>query len=127
MLLTVKTSKMAKGVFVIAPVGSINSDTYGILEKETEKVLKKAPHKVILDMEGVDYISSMGLRVVLSTLKALKNINGDLAIVKLQPQIKKVFDIVNAMPSMRIFESMEEMDRYLDTMQKKALAAEDEE
>ena len=126
MLLTVKTSKMGKGVFVVAPVGSINSDTYGILEKETHKVLKKSPHKVILDMEGVDYISSMGLRVVLSTLKSLKNTNGDLVIVKLQPQIKKVFDIVNAMPSMRIFESMEEMDRYLDTMQKKARADEEE-
>ena len=127
MPLTVKTSKMATGVFVVAPIGSINSDTYGILEKETHKILKKSPHKVILDMEGVDYISSMGLRVVLSALKALKNTNGDLALVKLQPQIKKVFDIVNAMPSMRIFESMEEMDRYLDVMQKKALTDEDEE
>jgi anti-anti-sigma factor len=127
MSLTVNTSKMAKGVFVITPVGSINTDTYGVLEKETQKVLKKGPQKIILDMVGVEYISSMGLRVVLSTLKALKNENGELALVNLQPQIQKVFDIVNAMPSMRIFESMEEMDRYLDTMQKKALAGEDEE
>ncbi len=127
MSLTVTTSKMAKGVFVIKPEGSINTDTYDVLEKETQKVLKKGPQKIILDMVGVEYISSMGLRVVLSTLKALKNENGELALVNLQPQIQKVFDIVNAMPSMRIFESMEEMDRYLDAMQKKALAGEDEE
>lgn len=126
MPLTVKSSKIAKGVFVISPAGSINTDTSAILEKETRRIVKKSPQKIILDMAEVEYISSMGLRVVLSTLKALKKIDGELSLVKLQPQIKKVFDIINAMPSMRIFESMEEMDRYLDAMQKKSLSEEDE-
>ena len=56
----------------------------------------------------------------------MKNIDGDLMMVNLQPQIKKVFEIVNAMPSMRIFESVAEMDRYLDVMQQKALSEDEE-
>jgi hypothetical protein len=40
--------------------------------------------------------------------------------MNLQPQIKKVFDIINAFPSMQIFASIEELDEYLDAMQKKA-------
>jgi hypothetical protein len=39
--------------------------------------------------------------------------------MNLQPQIKKVFDIINALPSMQIFASIEELDEYLDAMQKK--------
>jgi hypothetical protein len=38
--------------------------------------------------------------------------------MNLQPQIKKVFDILNALPTMQVFASIEEMDRYLDAMQK---------
>ena len=127
MSLTVRTSKKTKSVFVIAPVGSINSDTYDILEKETRQVLKKSPQQIILDMAGVDYMSSMGIRVVLSTIKALKDIHGDLMLVNLQPQIKKVFEIVNALPSIQIFESIAEMDKYLDAMQRKVLAGEKDE
>ncbi|MGD2270109.1 MAG: hypothetical protein PVI06_06895 [Desulfobacterales bacterium] len=40
--------------------------------------------------------------------------------MNLQPQIKKVFDIINALPSMQIFASIEELDEYLDAIQKKA-------
>jgi anti-anti-sigma factor len=122
MPLKIKTDKTAKGVYVIAPVGPINYDTYDILEKETQRIIKKSPQKVVLDMAGVDYMSSMGVRVILAALKALKNIKGDLVLVNLQPQIKKVFEIINALPSMKIFENMAEMDRYLDAMQRKALS-----
>jgi len=126
MPLKIKTDKTAKGIYVIAPVGPINYDTYAILEKETQRIIKKSPQKVVLNMAGVDYMSSMGVRVVLASLKALKNIQGDLVLVNLQPQIKKVFEIINALPSMQIFESMAEMDRYLDAMQRKAVAGEED-
>ena len=38
----------------------------------------------------------------------------------LQPQIKKVFDILNALPSLQVFASVAELDSYLDAMQKTA-------
>ena len=37
----------------------------------------------------------------------------------LRPQIKKVFDIMNALPSMNVFASEEEADSYLAEMQKR--------
>ncbi len=126
MTLTVKTSKKTKGVYVIAPTGSINSDTYGVLEKETQRMVKKSPQQIILDMAGVGYLSSMGVRVILATMKALQNNGGKLVLVNLQPQIKKVLDIVNALPSLRIFENLAELDQYLDVMQRKAVTGEDE-
>ena len=39
--------------------------------------------------------------------------------VNLQPQIKKVFDIVKALPEQQIFTSIEEMDNYLKEIQRK--------
>jgi hypothetical protein len=37
-----------------------------------------------------------------------------------QPQIVKVFEIVKALPDLRVFETDEEMDGYLRTMQDKS-------
>jgi len=36
----------------------------------------------------------------------------------LKPQIRKIFDILKALPVESVFESMQEVDNYLDAMQK---------
>jgi len=33
--------------------------------------------------------------------------------------VKKVFEIINALPTLNVFSSIKELDRYLDLMQKK--------
>jgi len=70
-------------------------------------------------MAEVNYLSSAGIRVILKTKKMLAAYNGKLVFMNLQPQIKKVFEIINALPSMRVFKDLNEMDDYLDRMQRK--------
>jgi len=36
-----------------------------------------------------------------------------------QPQIRKVFDIINALPFLNVFSSIKEIDDYLDKMKRK--------
>jgi len=117
MSLKVMVLKKEEGVFVISPIGSVDSDTYLVLEKETEAVLAKHPKVVIFDMRGVNYISSSGLGVVFKTKKALKQDQGKLYLVNLTPPVKKVFDVVNALPEQDVFASVEELDNYLDKIQ----------
>ena len=45
--------------------------------------------------------------------------------MNLQPQIRKVFDIVSALPTMQVFKNIEELDEYLDVMQKKVKSGAD--
>ena len=52
-------------------------------------------------------------------LKAMKATNGRIVFMNLQPQIKKVFDILKAIPTSAVFANIQELDRYLDSMQKK--------
>ena len=105
---------------VISPIGAIDASTYTILEDKVEDVLREAPDVIIFDMEFADYISSTGIRVLLKTKKTLKETNGKMVFMNLQPQIKKVFDILQAMPTLKVFASIEELDAYLDVMQKAA-------
>ncbi|KPJ78586.1 MAG: hypothetical protein AMJ54_02925 [Deltaproteobacteria bacterium SG8_13] len=119
MELKVDVVPKAQGVYVVQPAGSLNSSTFAILDKEVDAILATSPNLLVLDLERLEYLSSAGLRVILKAREALKKKGGRLVFMNLQPQIRKVFDIVSALPSMQIFKSLEELDDYLDVMQKK--------
>ena len=118
MPLKVKSTTRGAGVFILSPIGSIDAHTYTTLEEKVDEILAQQPDVIIFDMEFADYISSTGIRVLLKTKKALKKTDGRMIFINLQPQIQKIFDILKAIPSLKVFASIGELDKYLDTMQK---------
>lgn len=118
MSLKVNAAETRPGVFSVSPIGTLDANTHTILEKTVDAVLKQMPDVIIFDLEFLDYINSMGVRVLLKTKKALEKDGGKIMFMRLQPQIRKVFDIINALPTLQVFTSMKEMDDYLDAMQK---------
>ncbi len=119
--LKVTVSKTGSGIFTILPAGSIDSDTYEILEKNADLVFKSDPKAIIFDMKDVQYISSMGIRVLLTVKNKIESHGGSFVMINLQPQIRKVLDIVKAIPGQNIFESRQELDRYLAIIQQKEI------
>ena len=118
MSLKVNVDQKRAGVITVSPIGSIDARTYSILEEKVDSILNENPDVIIFDMEFLDYLNSMGVRVLLKAKKQMQKQNGKVVFMKLQSQIKKVFDILNALPSMQVFASIEELDNYLDAMQK---------
>ena len=119
--LKVTIEQKAKNAYIVYPSGSLNSNTYQVFEQQLDAILKDPPTILVFDLAELDYLSSAGIRVILKTRDALKKNNGEITFMNIQPQIKKVFDIINALPSMQIFASIEELDEYLDVMQKKVV------
>lgn len=121
MSLSVTSHKERAGVFKVTPAGSINSDTDSLLDDKLVEILARKPDVIIMDMAWVAYLASGGVRVILKAKKQLKKHDGVLIMMNLQPQIRKVFEIINALPAMQIFSSVQELDDYLDRMQRKVL------
>ena len=121
MALKVAVNKKEEGSFTVTLLGSLDTATYTILENAVEEILKTSPKVLIFDMSGVSYISSMGVSAILKTKKAVEEGNGKFFITNLQPQVKKVFDVLKALPSGIIFKNVEELDAYLWQIQKKEL------
>lgn len=120
MAFKVNVTQKRPGVITVAPIGSIDAESSAVLDKKVESALEQQPDVVIFDLEFTDYINSMGVRVLIKTKKTMQKHGGKILFTHLQPQIKKVFDILNALPSLQVFTSIEELDNYLDAMQKKA-------
>lgn len=117
MALKVNTAVKRPGIFVVAPIGSIDAAGNAIFRERVSSVLTQNADVIIFDMEFADYINSMGIRELIKAKKALKQRGGKILFTNLQPQIKKVFDILNALPSLKVFADIQELDNYLDAMQ----------
>ena len=118
MSLQITVNEKRTSEFTISPVGSIDSETADIFEKKVDSILALAPKVIIFNMEGVTYITSMGLSVMVKAERAIKASGKTLIVVNLPPQIKKVFDVVASLPAFNVFESIEEADEYLLKIQR---------
>ena len=49
--------------------------------------------KVVLDLQNVPYMSSAGLRLLLTAHKTMMSSGGELALANVQPSVKEVLDI----------------------------------
>jgi anti-anti-sigma factor len=101
------------GTFMVIPFGPIDSGTYLDFDEKMKPLLAAGTKAIVLDLANVDYISSAGLGVLFTVKKFLKKSGGELLFCNLKPQIKKLFEIVNALPNETLFKSAEEADAYL--------------
>ena len=119
MSLKVDIEKRKGGIFVIKLAGRLDTDTYQDFQEKVKIFLSATTKALILDMTGLEYISSVGLGVIFNIQKGIKANKGTFLMTNLQPQIQKVFDIVKTLPRQSIFKNMKEVDVYLGSMQKK--------
>ena len=119
MPLTIRVVDSRAFTKTISLEGRLDNQTVVELDKELDRVLE-APMKVLVfDLEKLEYISSAGIRSIFKAQKAMKTRSGETLIVKPQPAVQKVFDIIKAVDLKSVFTSIKELDAYLDAMQRK--------
>ena len=100
------SSQRLGDVFVAAPVGQIDHPNAQRLQQALAPVLEAAAlnkSALVFDFTGVEYISSMGLRVLLMAAKEVRARNARIAVAALQPVVKEIFDIARFNHVLEIF------------------------
>lgn len=83
-------------VTVLAPSGRIDhstSDEFRELLEPSVDAATLAAKPVILDLSGVEYISSAGLRCFMLAAKQAKNRGSTMVVAALQPVVREIFEI----------------------------------
>lgn len=108
--------------------GRLDAMSFGDFDKEADKVLEQMATggTLVLDLSALDYISSAGLRSIAKARKSMRARDGQTLLVNPQVQVRKVFDIVKAVPVKEIFENVRELDDYLDRIQRKVVSEGDD-
>jgi len=105
----------------ISIAGSLDSNTAPELQQRIDAEINESITTTIIDFKDLDFLSSAGLRVIFKTKKMMDGRGGKFLLLNLQPQIKKVFEIIKALDGMNVFKDQDEMDDYLTAMQNKVI------
>lgn len=112
----VQISKKDDNTVSVKLAGAVSSETYIEFEKLLQPVVELNAAKVLIDMNDCNYVSSAGIRVFFDLRRKVTANSGVLSFHNMQPQIKKVFEIVKALPLECIFTDEKQADAYLERM-----------
>ena len=82
------------GILTLVLEGRVDSLGASELESALDEALEQEYHKLVLDMGGVQYINSAGLRTLADAVTRARNRGGDVRLVALTPRVARVFKII---------------------------------
>ena len=117
--MTLKIESDSSNTPTIKLAGRLDSETAPALDRALDQVLANpALKRVVFDLGNLDYLSSAGIRCFIRARKSLEPRGGKVAVINPQPAVRKVLEIVKAIPAGGLFNSVAELDEYLDAMQR---------
>jgi anti-anti-sigma factor len=81
------------GSLILKPSRRIDSSSAKAFEDEASALVDAGSKKVVIDASDLDYISSAGLRVILTTAKKAKAAGGGLTIACARANVKEVLTV----------------------------------
>ncbi|WP_130620982.1 STAS domain-containing protein [Dyella amyloliquefaciens] len=120
MSLTLSTESESPERTTVHVHGRLDAQTFGEFDLAILDLLPRVADggTMVLNLSALEYISSAGLRSIAKIRKSMRARGGHTLLLNPQPQVRKVFDIVKAVPVNEVFASTQELDEYLDHMQR---------
>jgi len=101
-------SKYADDVYIVKVSGRLDAQPSDNLENELINLINSGKKKLILDLSGVSYLGSSGIRVFLGIANKLKKIDGALKIVNMPATGIKIIQAMEIENRFEIFNSEED-------------------
>ena len=103
MELTIKIENK-EGAAVICPDGFINAHTVNQFEETLQNLVKEKQYRLVLNGQGLEYISSAGLGALMGVIEEIRDNDGDIHLCNLSESVFNVFDILGFTELYEIFE-----------------------
>ncbi len=101
------TTTEYKHCYLVKANGRVDSATAPQLAEALETVQKSGQYKIVLDLSGVDYMASSGLRVLINTQKSSRRYNrGELVLASVTPRVYSALDLAGFIPYFKLFDDI---------------------
>ena len=84
----------AIGITTIELRGRLDTTSAPILQVRLVELIESGMHRFVLDLSQVDYVNSLGLRVLLIAAKRLSLVGGSIVLCGVQPTVRENFEAV---------------------------------
>lgn len=103
------------GVIVLGIGGKINTETSEDLLGKMTELIDHGARQLMLDLSGVDYINSSGLRVLLTVAKRMTELRGKIVLADATELIYQVLQVSGCTSHIEVYPTREEALKSLKT------------
>jgi anti-anti-sigma factor len=107
------TQNLENGLAIALVEGRLDASSSIDAQKDLENILDAESSRLLIDLSGLDYISSAGLRVLLVIAKKMQQKGGKIVLAALTPNVKEVFEISGFSSIFKLFDSVDEAKVFL--------------
>ncbi len=98
------TTTQLKRCDLVTVTGRVDGSTAPDLERALRSITDDGRFRIVLDLGGTEFMSSAGLRALISTWKTVRRFNrGDIVLANVPPKIDAVLDLAGLKSQFRIF------------------------
>lgn len=105
--MTITESKQGN-ITILLVQGRLDATTGSDLDRHLGTLIGGGALHVVLNLSGLEYVSSAGLRVFLSAAKRMKQAQGKLALASPGPQVQQILDVAGFSSVLPVFASLVE-------------------
>ncbi len=87
--------------------GVIDTTTSPELEETIDSLFNRGRYQIILDLAGVDYISSAGWGVLISRIRDIRDNKGDILLAGMVPKVLEVYELLEFDSVLKHFDSID--------------------
>ena len=95
-------------VKVVNVKGQLDAHTFLTLQKELETTLTADDPRLVLDCDGLDYISSAGLGVLKKMVREFRGKGGDIRLARVSDKIDNVMKLLGFSKVIKVFGGLDE-------------------
>ena len=99
--------KEENGIVFIAIKGRLDADSSPEAEKIVKDVLDSPANRILFDLRDLEYLSSAGLRILLSAAKEMRRRDGKIVLCDLNEFVKEIFEVSGFQSLIPITDSVE--------------------
>lgn len=104
----IKTERLSPQIASIEVRGYLDAHTFEALDEEINGLFAEDVYRLIVDLSGVDYISSAGAGVFIGAHTEAQENDGGIVLLKPTPNVMDVFDLLGLTQFFPVVQSREE-------------------
>jgi anti-anti-sigma factor len=107
-MVKVAQSFLAGNVVCVIAEGRLDAATVPTFEQALQKLLTEGQARLVMDLSAVNYLSSSGLRVLLTTRRQARARGGDVFLCNLHPHVREILEMVGFIAVFGVYATSEE-------------------
>lgn len=104
----ISTCAHENNVMVLKVEGEVDAHTARDLSKTLTDLLGQGHHRIVIDVSGMTFISSAGIRAILYTHREAVRLGGKVRLVGPTDQVRRIFEIVGFFELLQITDRLQE-------------------